>query len=373
MSKVELIPGSEIDSDLGVVNAARVSFAKWGRWAIDPDTGMEIAGRLDNRDMGLLRYLAREDHWTPYAHPQMVRRRTMETTDFARWLASTGPGFHREIQQLTPSQAVFIERASLYAYVANWDRIDIGTRNQVRALFPLTLDAYGLSKEPREFAMSAGVDLGGIAPRNQDEIERFGRTHRAKDLPGMAMMSVRVETSLAMAAQLKRHVIGLVVNEVSRRYVDDEPEFFIPDTWRSRPDKSIKQGSGTEIIETIQRRNPDGTTTSVSVGSAFAAHVEASRSLYNDMIAANVAPEMARLSLLVSANTLWIWTGSLADYARVCRLRLDGHAQKEVRDLAEGICAAASEAYPELWPAVLAGHKDMKNDAKARIVAALAA
>lgn len=372
MSKVELISGAEIDSDLGVVNAARVSFAKWGRWAIDPDTGMEVVGKLEKRETGLLRYLAREDHWTPYAHPQMVRRRTMETTNFVRWLASTGPGFHREILDLTSEKAVFLERASLFGYVDNWNLVDRGVRDQVRRLFPLTTDAFCLPKEEPAAGSEDLSEHGSLAPRNQVEAEMFASRHGSAGLAAMAMMSIRIETSLAMAAQLKRHCIGLVVNEVSRRYVDDAPEFFRPDSWRSRPDKSIKQGSGDEIVRTIQQRNRHGFAWPVSISAAFEEHLQSSARLYAEMVEGNVAPEMARLVLPVATNTLWIWTGSLADYARVCHLRLDGHAQKEVRDVADGIDAAAKEAYPDLWKTVLAAHRTRKNAGKDRILRAAA-
>ena len=58
-----------------------------------------------------------------------------------------------------------------------------------------------------------------------------------------------IKAPIFVARQLAKHQVGLAWNEVSRRYVDEEPEFYFPETWRTRPTGSIKQGSGEAMYE----------------------------------------------------------------------------------------------------------------------------
>ena len=61
-------------------------------------------------------------------------------------------------------------------------------------------------------------------------------------------LSFRISASIAVARQLFRHQVGLAVNEVSRRNVDDAPTFDLPDVWRSAPGEGqSKQGSGEPV------------------------------------------------------------------------------------------------------------------------------
>lgn len=128
-----------------------------------------------------------------------------------------------------------------------------------------------------------------------------------------------IKAPLFVARQLGKHQVGLVWNEVSRRYVDEEPEFWFPEEWRGRPDGSIKQGSG----EAIQKYGyPEGLTAAVL-------------SFYLKSIEHGVAPEQARMILPQNTMTEWWWTGSLAAWARVFKLRLDPHTQKETQDVVQ--------------------------------------
>ncbi len=61
-------------------------------------------------------------------------------------------------------------------------------------------------------------------------------------------LQFRISAPIFVARQLVKHQIGLVWNEVSRRYVDSKPQFYIPKAWRSKPTDK-KQGSGSEMIE----------------------------------------------------------------------------------------------------------------------------
>lgn len=130
-------------------------------------------------------------------------------------------------------------------------------------------------------------------------------------------LSLRVKAPIFAARQLVKHQVGLVLNEVSRRYVDTEPEFYIPSKWHKRPDASIKQGSGEEFE-----------LTSFDPGEAVTLNAEYSLEVYNTLLEVGIAPEEARMVLPLNTMTEWIWTGNVASWSRVCNLRMDGNAQK---------------------------------------------
>jgi thymidylate synthase (FAD) len=155
-------------------------------------------------------------------------------------------------------------------------------------------------------------------------------------------ISLRIQAPIFVARQWWRHIVGVARNEVSRRYVDDEPRMYRPALWRSRPDGSIKQGSGDDLPHDVQ----------VEMNQVYSAHMHGALESYQRMIKAGVAPEQARIVLPQSMETEWIETGSLAYYARVYRQRVDDHAQAEIRRLAQDVGVIVSELYPVSWEAL---------------------
>ena len=151
-----------------------------------------------------------------------------------------------------------------------------------------------------------------------------------------ASMQFRIKAPIFVARQLVKHQVGLVWNEVSRRYVDNPPELYTPDSWRGRP-KNSKQGSdGTvELGQTIDH-NLETTMESCLI-------------LYNTLIQKGVAPEQARMVLPQSMMTEWYWSGTVYAFARVCNLRCKPDTQKETRDVANKIWKLADEAFPYCW------------------------
>ena len=157
--------------------------------------------------------------------------------------------------------------------------------------------------------------------------------------------SFRINVPIFVHRQLVKHLVGMtwgtecmpVMNEVSRRYVDEEPEFWFPKVWRSRPEGNIKQGSGGE--------HPD----SGIWGIAAEARVEQCLATYKDMIEDDIAPELARIILPINTMTEWYWSGSLAAWGRVCNLRLDPHAQEEAREVADHIDKHMRGIFPVSW------------------------
>ncbi|MNQ81349.1 FAD-dependent thymidylate synthase [compost metagenome] len=127
---------------------------------------------------------------------------------------------------------------------------------------------------------------------------------------------------------------------MSRRYVDDTPEFFTPDTWRARPEGSVKQGSG-EVHEFT-----------AAWSGRYQRHIENARDLYFHMIEEGVAPEQARMVLPQSMMTSYYVTGSLAAFARAYRQRIDAHAQVEIQHLAQQWGEIIAPLFPVSWAAL---------------------
>ena len=203
----------KMGSDLSVVNAARVSFAKESEWESIPEGG-KIEGLLSLADEKLIKYLAKHNHWSPFGH---------------------------------------------------------------------------------------------------------------------ASMQFHIKAPIFVARQLVKHQVGLVWNEVSRRYVDDEPEFYIPKKWRLKADNK-KQGSSDETIE----YNIDGAIQFVT-------------QTYNNLLREQVAPEMARMVLPQNLYTEWYWSGTLMAFARVCNLRCAKDTQWETQQIANQIDKFGEELFEHSW------------------------
>lgn len=150
-----------------------------------------------------------------------------------------------------------------------------------------------------------------------------------------------VKAPIFVARQLGKHQVGLVWNEVSRRYVDEEPEFFVPSSWRGRP-VNAKQGSSGEFKE---EHNTFTNWLEVDTTNCL--------ETYNRFIRDGVAPEQARMVLPQNTMTEWWWTGSLAAWARVCKQRLDSHTQQETRDLVGLMYNQLLERFPNSLPVLI--------------------
>ena len=152
---------------------------------------------------------------------------------------------------------------------------------------------------------------------------------------GHAFASFHVKAPVFVARQLVKHKF-LRWNEISRRYVDDEPEFYTPDVWRKRSaDK--KQGS-----EGVLDWNHEPY-----------AH-ERCLANYKFLLTSGVAPEMARMVLPQSTMTEWIWSGSLDAFASMCHLRCKPDTQYESRIVAEAIDDEMMKLFPVAWEALRA-------------------
>lgn len=141
--------------------------------------------------------------------------------------------------------------------------------------------------------------------------------------------------------------VGLVWNEESRRYIDDEPEFYKPDVWRGKPEK-VKQGSSQQTVDWLETEYWEG-----EPSDDYITTLSYCSDLYSAMIESGVAAEQARMILPQSVMTNWVWTGSLVAFARIVKLRTEEHAQKEAQDLAKMIEEVVAPLYPVSWKALM--------------------
>ena len=157
---------------------------------------------------------------------------------------------------------------------------------------------------------------------------------------GHASVQFRIKAPIFVARQLVKHQVGLTWNEISRRYVDYEPEFYEVDKWRGKPINK-KQGSSEEEIVWIDRSTRTD---------ALQSQVETiALKNYNRMLEAGIAPEQARMILPQSMMTEWYWSGTLYAFARICNLRCAEDAQYETRIVANLINDEFERLFPISW------------------------
>lgn len=166
----------------------------------------------------------------------------------------------------------------------------------------------------------------------------------------------RIKAPLFVRSQLFKHKVGLTENEVSRRYVDSEPEFYVPDVWRKRAEDK-KQGSSDEAVD-LESFNQygdfpyKGSFGECSLGSLLDQLRIETLEAYRALLKAGVAPEQARSILPTSTYTEWIWSGSIAAFARVYQQRTSEHAQHETRTIAYAIGNELRDLFPVSWKAL---------------------
>ena len=155
-----------------------------------------------------------------------------------------------------------------------------------------------------------------------------------------AQAQFHFKAPIFVARQLVKHQVGLVWNEVSRRYVDSPPEFYFPDGWRKKADNK-KQGSLDEVVDSNDK-----------IIDGVSELTESYKCAYLSLLGLGVCPEQARMILPLNTYTEWYWTGSLYAWARVFKLRTDLHAQKECQDIIKQIDIPLMGAFPKAWAAL---------------------
>ena len=163
---------------------------------------------------------------------------------------------------------------------------------------------------------------------------------------GHASMQFHIKAPVFVARQLIKHQVGLVWNEVSRRYVDDEPEFYTPEVWRASAENK-KQGSSDEEIDI----NP-------AIGNGpqmvddYQQVLKNAKWTYEHLLELGVCPEQARMVLPQSMMTEWYWSGTLYAFASICNLRCKPEVQLETQMIAKEIDIQAGKLFPASWEAL---------------------
>jgi len=177
-------------------------------------------------------------------------------------------------------------------------------------------------------------------PETDTKLINYLARHHHKSPFNHCFAKFHIKSPIFVARQLQKHEY-MPWNEISRRYVDSEPEFYRPTTWRGRS-KDKKQGSDGVV---------DISYKSIS---ALAKHEIWCMKTYTQLLDDGVAPEQARMVLPQSMITEWYWSGSLYAFAKMCGLRLKPDAQYETRLVAEQIEDKMTELFPESWTALRA-------------------
>ena len=178
-------------------------------------------------------------------------------------------------------------------------------------------------------------------PEQNQKLIQYLANHNHWSPFAHVIITMKEKVPIFIARQRFKHRIGFEYNEVSRRYVDDVPEFYVPKEWRKRADNK-KQGSSDEEVPLNDKWFDEYNRFCRNVGF-----------LYKEMLDAGIAPEQARMILPQSMYTEYYVTGSLAAWARAYKLRIDHHAQREIQDLAT------------LWNVVIGSIKELSNSWKA--------
>lgn len=198
----------------------------------------------------------------------------------------------------------------------------------------------------------AGNDYKEKLPESDQKLLSFLAKHNHWTPFSHVQITLREKVPIFVARQRFKHMVGFTYNEVSRRYVDDAPEFYSPNTWRGRP-VNAKQGSSNEVITTFNWSDGDLGFDKKSMKNTYANYLGIAEALYEGMISEGIAPEQARMVLPQSMYTEYYVTGSLAAWARAYRLRIDPHAQQEIQDLAK------------IWGEIISSIKELEHSWKA--------
>jgi thymidylate synthase (FAD) len=188
-----------------------------------------------------------------------------------------------------------------------------------------------------------GLDDGeggmGVLKDSDTKLINYLADHGHYSPFGHAFASFHCKAPIFVARQLVKHKF-LRWNEISRRYVDSEPEFYVPDEWRGRSEDK-KQGS-------------DGVVEVGKIGDISLT----SKVLYNSLLDRGVCPEQARMVLPQSTMTEWYWSGSLDAFADMCNLRLETDTQYETQLVAQQIDQIMLGLFPVSWEALVYGEDE---------------
>jgi len=185
--------------------------------------------------------------------------------------------------------------------------------------------------------VTANGETSIVLHDTDQKLIKYLAKHKHMSPFGHAFASFHIKAPIFVARQLVKHKF-LRWNEISRRYVDDEPEFYEPEFWRGRSldKKQGSEGHMTILLDQELQWNRQLTT-------------------YKTLLADGVAPEMARMVLPQSMMTEWYWSGSLDAFSDMCNLRCKPDTQAETREVANQIDRKMMQLFPLSWDALTDG------------------
>lgn len=193
-------------------------------------------------------------------------------------------------------------------------------------------------------------ELGGFQrlKASDEKLIKYLANHKHYSPFNHSFISVRVKAPVFVARQLVKHKF-MPWNEVSRRYVKGEVEFFTPESWRKAAE-NVKQGSSEESVDISEL----GASYSDELKELHPDQVnDEALATYNKLISLGVCAEEARMVLPQSMMTTWIWSGTLGAFCDMLVLRLDEHTQFETRVVAQQVAEIVKELFPVSYKALV--------------------
>jgi len=217
---------------------------------------------------------------------------------------------------------------------------DLSVVNAARVSFGKKSEALGTSG-------IVGEPMTPILNDPDKRLIKYLAKHKHMSPFGHAFASFHVKAPIFVARQLVKHKF-LRWNEISRRYVSDNPEFYRPEIWRGKSDDKKQGSAGVVDIDKYWTENFDDDGWNPMPGLAY----EDSLYCYRGLLDAGVCPEQARMVLPQSTMTEWYWSGSLDAFADMCRLRCKEDTQAETQEVAWAISLKMEDLFPLSWVAL---------------------
>jgi thymidylate synthase (FAD) len=180
-------------------------------------------------------------------------------------------------------------------------------------------------------AARVSVGKGTKTFRDDEKLIRYLMKNQHMSPFEMVQTKWHVKLPIFVARQWIRHRTGSF-NEISARYAEFNEEFYVPTVFRKQSTIN-KQGSSNETVQ-------------YEVTSYDVCLAE-----YKKMLEMGISREMARIVLPVGAYTQWYWSVNLRNLFHFLELRLDSHAQEEIRRYAEAIAEMVKERVPVCYSA----------------------
>lgn len=171
---------------------------------------------------------------------------------------------------------------------------------------------------------------------------RYLLRHRHTSPFEMVEVKLHVKAPIFVARQWLRHRTASV-NELSARYSILPDDLYLPDdTEISFQSADNKQGRSAREVDSATRER---------VRELLLAGQQSAYASYQELLDAGIARELARIALPVSVYTEWYWKLNLHNLFHFLELRLDAHAQYEIRRYASAIALIVERVAPIAYAA----------------------